>query len=459
MTHSYTTHFSKTILLSFPVIVAQLGNVMMGLIDNLMIGELGYVPLSASSLANGIYILLTVMGIGISFAMSALVAEADTAGKDHDVRALFQQGGWLGLFVGMILAILVWGSALLLPFMNQPEEDVVLAMPYLQIIALSAVPQMIFLAGKHLADGLSFTKASMYITITALGVNVFFNWLLINGNWGFPALELNGAGYATLISRIFMMALMIWYILRKADFRTYQLWDGWQRIRPDVMGRILRIGIPSGLQYFFEVAAFIGTTVMIGWLENGSLQRSAHQIALQMASLTYMVVWGLSAGSAIRVGNALGQKDLPNLRRAGIAGTWLAVIFMSVSAVVMVIWRTEFSALFVDNQAVIDLAAGLLILGALFQLFDGIQAVGIGILRGIQDVKLPTIYTFIAYWVIALPVGYLFGFEFEKGVEGIWYGLVLGLLFASVVLLARFRILTRPDGALSQSWQVKSNSA
>ncbi|MEM7297170.1 MAG: MATE family efflux transporter, partial [Bacteroidota bacterium] len=301
----YPSHFKSTISLSVPVIVAQLGLVLMGVIDNMMIGDIGYEFLSAASLANSIYFILTVIGIGITFAISALVAEADASEKLHMCGRYLGQGIWVSIITAIILGLLVWIATLVLPYMNQPEQDVILATPYLRILAVSILPMLLFLAFKQFSDGLSLTRPAMYITLAGLGFNTLANWLLIYGNWGFPRLELIGAGYGTLASRIFMMILIIGYILGSSRFSRYKLTSHIWKFHFPTIAKIVRIGLPSGMQYFFEVGAFGGAVLMIGLI--GTVERSAHQIVISMASITYMVTTGFAAGAAIRVGNALGR--------------------------------------------------------------------------------------------------------------------------------------------------------
>ncbi|MEM7368820.1 MAG: MATE family efflux transporter [Bacteroidota bacterium] len=438
----YVHHFRETFFLSIPVIIGQLGFMLMGFIDNLMIGDVGYIHLSAASLANSMFFFILVLGIGIVMAITPLVAEVHAAGDNKKVGDFFRQGSWVGLIVGIILGGLTFFSAELLPYLNQPPEDVALAKSYLQIISFSVLPLMLFRAGKSFAEGASLTRPAMYVVLAGLVFNVLANWLLIYGNWGFPRLELDGAGYGTLASRIFMMILMGAYLFTSKDFKAFRLLDGWHKWQTKVMRKILEIGLPSGLQYFFEVGAFVGASVIIGTMDDGSVQRAAHQIAIQYGALAYMVVSGLAAGSTIRVGNALGRKDFVSVRRAGMAGIGLGAAFMLVSAIIFLFGRNILPALFAEDTRVLEIASVLMIFASAFQLFDGIQAVGLGILRGIQDVVVPTWIALGSYWGISIPLGCLLAFPLELGVVGMWYGFVVALVVASILLTARFWKLT-----------------
>ena len=434
----YAHHFRETLILSIPVVIGQLGFMLMGFIDNLMIGDVSYVHLSAASLANSLFFFIMVLGIGIVMAITPLVAEVHAAGDEKKVRDFFQQGIWVSLIMGVVLLSLTFLSAELLPYLDQPPEDVELAYSYLHIISISILPLMVFRAGKQFAEGVSLTRPAMYVVLAGLAFNTLANWILIYGHWGFPRLELDGAGYGTLASRIFMMILMGSYLMIAPQFREFRLLEGWSKIKTGVMRRIMEIGLPSGLQYFFEVGAFVGAAVIIGTMEDGSVQRAAHQIAIQFGALTYMVVSGIAAGSTIRVGNALGRKDPLNVRRAGMAGVGLGAVFMMFSAIMFLVGRNWLPTFFADEVQVLEIASVLMIMAAAFQLFDGIQAVALGILRGIQDVVIPTWITLLSYWGISIPLGCVLAFPLEMGVTGMWYGFVVSLLVASVLLTGRF---------------------
>ena len=453
----YGTHFRETIKLSIPVIIGQLGQYLMGFIDNLMIGQLSYVHLSAASLANIMFYILTILGMGITFAISPLVAEANGANNHRKVGDYLKQGLWVSIFASVVLGAAVYFSAWVIPFMDQPEKEVDLAVSYTKILSYSVLPMMVFLIAKQFTDGLSLTRPAMFITLIGLGFNTFANWILIFGQFGMPRLELDGAGYGTLASRSLMAILMMGYVFWHKRFKIYEVTSNWMKLNGAIIRKILGIGLPSGMQYFFEVAAFGGCTIMIGWMEDGSAYRAAHVIALQMAALAYMVVLGTSAGSSIRVGIALGRKDYVNVRRAGFTGVILATGFMVIVGIVFSLGNELFPSYFIQSNStemaadkdliaklplVAETAAKLMYIAASFAVFDGVQAVGVGILRGIQDVKIPTWITFFAYWVINLPLGYFLAFNLNMQVYGVWWGFVVALAFASVALLWRYNWLT-----------------
>lgn len=449
MPKSYAVHFRETLALSYPVIIGQLGTVLMGVVDNAMVGQVSYVHLSAGTLANNVFFIVAVIGIGLTSAISALVAEA--AGQKDTALAgdYLRQGVWAGTGISLIITLLVLGAAELLPYLDQPVEDVKLATPYLRIIATSTLPMVLFLVYKNFSDGLGHTRVAMYITLAGLLSNVFFNWLWIFGHWGFPRLELDGAGYGTLAARLVMMVLIVLYVRRSALFRAYDPRMRWREYKSRVIKRILSIGLPSGGQYFFEIGAFAGATILIGLLPDGNIARAGHQIALSAASVAFMIVTGISSGASIRVGNAMGANAWPDLRRAGWAGVALGVGFMAFSAVMFLLFSREISLMYLgnnvegNNAAVLAIAETLFVYAAAFALFDGAQAVGIGILRGLQDVKIPTVVTFVAYWAISLPLGYGLMFTLGMGVVGVWWSFIAGLGFAAVAHSLRFWWLTR----------------
>lgn len=440
---SYKSHFAETISLAMPIVIGQLGQVMMGVLDTAMIGVLGHVPVSAAGLANSIIILIVVLGMGILSAVPSLVAAAKGQNDIAACRNYLQQGTYIGLIIGIIFGTLLYVGAPYMKYVpNQPPEDVALAIGFMRTIALGMPFSMLFMAFKSFADGTGNTKPSMYITLIGLSINFIFNILLIEGNYGFPRLELIGAGISTGICRMVMFILMASYVLFSSKYAAYHLLQDWGKWAKKQFLQILSIGIPSGLQYFFEVGAFAGAAILMGKL--GSESRSAHQIAISLASLTYMFASGISGATAIRVGTAYGHKNNDEIQKAGFSGLILSLGIMAFFAVIFIIGKDFLPNLFnIKSEQVRTTTANLLIIAAIFQLFDGAQVVGLGMLRGIQDVKYPTIITFISYWVLCIPAGYFMGFSLEMGPEGFWYAFVLGLGVAAVFNNIRFWYLSK----------------
>jgi MATE family multidrug resistance protein len=438
---TYKEHLLNTLNLAYPVIIGQLGFIMMGVVDSLMVGTLGPAPLAAASLGNSLTLIIFIVGIGISFVVTPLVAISIGAKKYSECGIYFRQSLLVNLTVGLILTFIVVAGSELIIYFDQPVEVTSLAKSYTKILGLGGIPLMLFQTYKQFIEGLSVMKPAMIIAILANFVNAFVNWILIFGKLGFPALGLDGAGWATFSSRVFMAIVLMIYVMSKSRFKQYDVSFHFKNINFPVIKKILSLGLPSGSQYFFEVGAFSFAVIMIGWL--GTDQLAAHQIAINLASVSFMVVLGISMAGGIRVGNGVGEQNIKQVRMAGFSSIFIAVCFMTFSGIVFIILRDWLPTLYIKDQNVISIASSLLIIAALFQLSDGTQAVGIGILRGLTDVKIPTVITFIAYWIVGLPTGYLLGFILGLDVQGVWIGLLAGLTTSAVLLTLRFNIKSK----------------
>ena len=437
----YRQQLSETLRLALPVSIGMLGHIMLGLADSLMVGRVSPEALAASSLVNGLVWLVVVFGLGLSMAISPLVAIERGKGKTAACGVILRHALWLNSLAGVLLGLVVYTMAGFIPLLKQAPQVAGLAVSYAKIIAWSILPFILFQTFRQYIEGLSLMKPAMYVVLIANIVNVVGNYGFIYGHWGLPAYGLDGAGYSTFISRMFMAVVLMLYVLRTKSLEPFNPGLRIRRFEGAVIKELLRIGVPSGFQHFFEIGAFSISAVMIGWL--GSLQLAAHQIALSMASVSFMVILGVSVASTVRVGMALGQGNMAQARRAGFTGVGVALSFMALSGLVFILFRHQLPYLFVDNPHVAQIAATLLVVAAMFQLSDGAQAVGLGILRGIKDVKIPTVITFVAYWVIGLPVGYLLAFPLGYGVTGVWMGFLAGLSVAGGFFQFRFYRLTK----------------
>ncbi len=426
-------HLRKNIVLSLPVIIGQLGHIMVGVSDSIMVGRLGVIPLAAATFAGTIYHVLMLFGIGVSYAITPKVAATDINDRAKLLKYL-ENGFFMNLGLGMILFLLGYLASHILHLFGQEVSVAKAAGPYLIIMCGSLIPLMIFQTFRQYAEGLSDTFSPMVVSVFANLLNVFFNYMLIYGKLGAPALGLNGAGIATLLARIIMFALMVWWIRKKCvGFEWKFEWNG--------IKDLLRIGVPSGMQYVFEIGAFATAAIMVGWISAEAL--AAHNIALNLAAISYMAATGLAAASTIRIGNQMRFKDRRNLRIAGFSSFGLVTIFMGICGLVFILFRNILPALYIENETVQQTAATLLVIAAAFQISDGVQAVGLGVLRGLQDVKIPTIITFVSYWLIAIPCGYIFAFIVGWGVNGVWYALSMGLTIAGIFNLWRFNRLSK----------------
>lgn len=437
----YTKHLKPNFLLAYPVMLAMLGQVMTGVADSVMVGWTGATPLAASSFANIFFSIPLFFGVGVSYAITPLVAQADGAKDVNKIIDVLKNGSLINLVTGFVLVVLIFSCEPFMHSMGQPTEVVTLAIPYLSIVAVAIIPTMIFQTYRQFAEGLQSTRVAMGIVIGSNLINIGLNYILIFGKLGAPALGLNGAGWATLISRTIMAIAMMSYIYFAKKYKTYQGGFNAGGYSMHLIKRMLHIGLPAGSQFIFEASAFGFSAIMMGWL--GTTALAAHQIAINLATISYMTTSGLGAAATIRVGNFLGQHDTVNMRAAAFAMIWMAVAIMAAWALLFIFGRYALPSLYIDNLSVIDLTASLLIFAAFFQLSDGIQVVTAGALRGLQDVKIPSLLILVAYWVIALPLGYTLAFPLAFGANGIWLGLFIGLTLTATAMVVRFRRLSR----------------
>lgn len=446
----YTREFRYTMKLAVPVITGMLGHTFVQLADNIMVGQLGSAELAAVSLGNSFVFIAMSIGIGFSTAITPLVAEADGAGKKEVGKSALKHGLVLCTILGLVLFGLILLAKPLMYLMDQPPEVVELAIPYLNLVAFSLVPLIIFQAFKQFSEGLSQTKYPMYATLWANVVNIILNYLLIFGSFGFPELGIVGAAIGTLVSRGIMVGYL-WYLLkRKKKFRFYVTGFHFGRIERTIMKKIISLGFPSALQMFFEVGIFTSAIWLSGVL--GKNAQAANQIALNLSSMTFMVGMGLGAAAMIRVGVQKGLKKYGDLRRIAKSIFLLTFLLEIGFALLFLLGRDWFPTLYLDlddlvnradNLEVVAIAAQLLLVAAFFQISDGIQVVVLGALRGMQDVNIPTFITFVAYWAVGFPIMYYLGLYTGLGSTGIWVGLLAGLTASAILLYIRFDYLTR----------------
>lgn len=450
MLQKYTKEFRYNLKLSFPVILGMLGHTFVAFADNIMVGQLGTAELAAVSLGNSFVFIAMSLGIGFSTAITPLVAEADGAGNKANGKNALKHGLVLCTVLGLSLFGLILLSKPLMYMMDQPPEVVDLAMPYLDLVAFSLVPLIMFQAFKQFSEGLSQTRYPMYATILANVVNIFLNYLFIFGSFGFPKLGVVGAAIGTLASRI-VMVIYIWALLKKKKkFQDYVTGLNFRRIEKKVLKKIIALGFPSAMQMFFEVAIFTAAVWLSGVL--GKNAQAANQIALNLSSMTFMVGTGLGVAAMIRVGNQKGLQNFHELRRIAQSIFLLAFLFEIVFAGLFLIFRYWLPTVYLDvgdvanhadNMEVIALAAQLLLVSAFFQISDGMQVVVLGSLRGLQDVKIPTFITFIAYWIIGFPISFYLGLYTSLESTGIWIGLLAGLTASAIMLYIRFNYMTK----------------
>ena len=450
MFRQYTKEFRYNTRLAAPVVLGMLGHTFVALADNIMVGQLGTAELAAVSLGNSFVFVAMSLGIGFSTAITPLVAEADGAGDKKAGKNALKHGLVLCTLLGLILFGVILLGKPLMQYMDQPEEVVKLAIPYLDIVAFSLVPLIMFQAFKQFAEGLSQTKYPMYATVLANIINIILNYLLIFGAMGFPKLGIIGAAIGTLVARLIML-FFLWFLLKnRKKFHDFVTGFNFRKLEAAAIRKIISLGFPSALQMFFEVAIFTAAIWLSGVL--GKNPQAANQIALNLSSMTFMFGMGLGVAAMIRVGNQKGLRDFPELRRIAQSIFFMTLLLEIVFASLFLLGRFWFPTLYLDeqdllnqadNMEVIAIAAQLLLVSAFFQISDGLQVVILGALRGLQDVKIPTLITFIAYWVIGFPLSFYLGLFTELKSVGIWIGLLSGLTASAIMLYIRFNYLTR----------------
>ncbi len=436
MPFSWRSHFRETLSLAIPVAIGQLGHMLLGVVDSLMVGSLGATPLAGASLGHSVFVLLLVFAAGVASAITPLTAIADGEGNEEAAGRILRQGILQNVVLGVVLVGATWLVAGVLPLLGQPPDVVGHATPYLRMMGLTFVPMLLFMSLRNFIEGLSITRPAMYIILAANIVNIAGNWVFIYGKFGLPAMGLTGAGLSSFLVEVFACVALFIYVLRSDRFRTHREFARNARYDGALQLRILRIGLPSGLQWLFEAGSFSFSALMMGWI--GTVALAAHQISINLAAISYMAILGISNASTIRVGNAMGRRDAANLRRAGQTSFLVALSIMSVAALTFILLRHQLPALYVRDTAVVELASSLLIIAALFQLSDGTQAVGLGVLRGITDVTAPMFIAIVAYWIIGVPASYFLAFHAGLGPEGVWLGFVAGLSFAGISFVLRF---------------------
>jgi MATE family multidrug resistance protein len=447
---SYTKEFLYNFKLAYPIILGMLGHTLIGIVDNIMVGKLGSTELAAVSLGNSFIFIAMSLGIGFSTAITPLIAEADAEKDEKKIRSTFHHGLLLCTVLGVALFALIVLVKPIMLLMHQPKEVVEMAYPYIDWVAFSLIPVIIYQGYKQFADGLSRTKYSMYAIFMANVVHIFFNYVLIYGVWVFPKLGILGAALGTVISRIMMVVFMHYMLKYDKSIKLYFKNFSFREIKKSVLKKIINLGTPSAMQMLFEVSLFTGAIWLSGSI--GKTSQAANQIALTLATMTFMFAMGLSVTAMIRISNQKGLKDYVNLVVVAKSIYLLAVIIEIVFAILFIVFHNYLPPLFlnientqqaVDNIEVIQIASKLLLVAAVFQISDGLQVVVLGALRGLQDVKYPMYITFIAYWLVGFPISVYLGLYTELKATGIWIGLLSGLTVAAILLYLRFEILTK----------------
>lgn len=432
----------KTWKLSLPIILGELTQMSLGLIDSAMVGSISYKQLAAAALVNSVLVIPFVFGIGLTMSISQKVASAHGRRDGQQVSHYLYNGFWLCTFAAVVISVLLEAGKSVLYHLGQDPEVARLSEPFMRIMGISIIPTLMFMAVKQFADGLEKTRTAMTLSLLSMPLNVLLNWMLIYGHFGMPRLELIGAGIGTLITRTVILITLILVVILHPVFRRYvQVRKNQWKLSRHSMRELLGIGIPSGLQAMLEAGAFAVSAILVGTIS--AVAQAAHQIALQCASFTFMVSLGLAQGTSIRIGNAFGRKNWREIGNIGNSSFYSGLLYGICCAVMFILFRRQLSLVFNNDTEVVALASTLMIFAAVFQISDATQAIAVGCLRGINDVKMPTLYMTIAYWVIGVPSGCLLAFVFHFGAKGIWIGFVLGLSIVSFLLNRRFNNMVK----------------
>ncbi len=429
---SFARESRDTLVLALPLIAGQLSQMLMGVADTVMVGRLGVVPLGAATFANTVLVVPFVLGIGLLTSVSVRVSQASGANRPADAEEALRHGTWLALGFGMLIVLAMWLCLPFLGLLGQPPEVVAQAPTFLMTCAFSLIPALLSMAWKNHADALNHPWPPFWILLSGVGLNVFLNWLWIWGNWGFPALGLEGAGYATLAARIVSAIVMFVWLTRSHFIRAWTPPRWFAPCRGAAFLHLLAIGFPVSLQLLTEVGAFAASALLIGTL--GAVPLAAHQVAITCAATTFMIPLGLAMAITVRVGEIVGAGERPRLHRVLLGGWLYATGVMLLSTLAFLLFGQNIAAQFVSDATVVEIAARLLIVAGIFQFFDGLQIVSGNALRGVNDVRVPAWIAFIAYWLIALPCGSALGLWQGHGAMGMWIGLAAGLAVAAALL-------------------------
>lgn len=435
-----------TLVLAGPIVFTQVAHISLSFVDTIMVGRLGPEALAGIALGNTVYFTAMMVAMGIVMAVGPMVSQAFGAGENDPIGRSVRQGLWLALVLATLLSLLYWNAEPILLFAGQLPANAATAGAYLRAIMWSAFPFLGFVALRSFIEGVSRPRAVTIIAFMGVGTNVFANWVLMYGKLGFPAMGVVGTGWASTVVHWCDFLILAGFIATRPEFKPYRLFSKLGHPDRQYFRSLFRIGWPIGASFGVETTLFMVTLLMMGWL--GTTELAAHQVAIQCAAFTFMVPLGVGLATSVRVGQAVGRGDAAGARLAGQTGIGLAVVFMACAAVVFWTIPRQVVGIYLNlsepaNASVIDTAVMLLGVAAVFQVADGIQVSAAGALRGFKDTKRPMVIALVSYLGVGLASGYLLGFRMGLGGRGLWWGLVVGLGTAAVLLILRFNRLTR----------------
>ncbi len=442
------TEARSTLRLAVPVVAAQLAQMSMGLVDTIMVGRLGKEALAGVALGNTVFFFLAITSMGVVMAVGPMVSQAFGAGEHEPIERSVRQGFWLAAMLTVPAFLILWNIGPLLRWGGQPAGAVADAQGYIRAIVWGFLPFLWYMVLRGFVEGISRPLPVTVIASVGVILNVLSNYTLMFGKFGFPALGLVGTGWASTIVFWFLLISLALYCRYEKTLKEYRIFSTLGRPDADYFRELFKIGWPIGVSLGIESGLFMLTALMIGTI--GTMPLAAHQVALQCAAFTFMVPLGVGMAASVRVGQSIGRGDVRGARRAGFVAVGLAALFMSAAAIVFWIMPRSIIGVFLDldaadNRAVVELAVTLLGIAAVFQVFDGIQVSAAGALRGLKDTRRPMLIGFVSYWLIGLSSAYVMGFIIGWGAVGLWYGLVLGLAAAALLLTGRFRRMTHDE--------------
>ncbi len=443
---TYKEEYKSNLRLAIPVMLSQLGQVFVQLADNIMVGQYGGddpLPLAAASFGGSVFFLTYVACMGLTFGLTPIVGELFVQGRIKEASRYLGNSIVLFPLIGAVAMLLQFAVIPLMSKMGQPAEVVTMAVPYYKVLAMSMIPTMLFFVFKQFLEGLGNTKTTMYIVICCNAINILLNYILINGAWGAPELGALGAGIATLISRVLQAVVIFTFFLSVKRFRRYFDEFKFRALELKDSIRLVKIGFPISSQIFFECSAFVISSILIGHF--GANIIGANQIGTSMMNCAFMIILAVGSATTIRISHCYGARDFVQMKIASSAAYHLAFVWNSFTALVFITMNHLLPQMFTTNAEMIEIASILLIFIALFQIPDGLQCISIGIMRGMQDVKIILPISVFAYWILNIPVGYFCAFNLGMGPQGLYVGFIVGLTTVAILL---YRRIKRRQGAL-----------
>lgn len=441
---TFPAHIRATMVLGLPLIGSSVAQMALHVVNTVMVGWYGVLPLAALVIAASSFFILFVLGSGFARAVTPLAANARAKGDERELRRSARMGLWLSIAFGILIYPVFWFSEAILLALHQKPEVAREAQVYLRIAGFGMVPALMVTVLQSWLSALERTQVVFWVTLAAVGVNIAVNWVLIFGNLGAPELGVAGAGLSTLVVQIFTLIALGLYAAKLPALRQYQLFRNFWRMDWPALVQVFRLGLPIGLTGLAEAGLFEASAIMMGWIGAGAL--ASHGIALEITALAFMAHVGLSNAATVRVASFAGNDKAEDLRRAALAALLISFCFALVVILAFVTWPSQIISLFLDLNkpdaaAILAFGVTLLQLAALFQLADATQVMALGLLRGVQDTKAPMVLAAISYWVIGIPSSYALAFVFGYGGVGLWIGLVIGLVVAGASLMLRFWLL------------------